>query len=168
MSTLPPFEEVVAEHGAVVWRVCCAVVGPVDADDAWSDAFLAALRAYPDLRPDSNVKGWLVTVAHNKAVDHLRRRGRAPIPTDATDRPEAVERTVARIDDPPDTHLWRALDALPPKQRSAVLYHHVAGLPYADVAPLLDCSAAAARRSAADGIARLRTSYRPEGTTHEL
>ena len=48
MSTiLPPFEEVVAEHGPTVLRVCRAVLGPVDAEDAWSETFLAALRAYP-------------------------------------------------------------------------------------------------------------------------
>jgi DNA-directed RNA polymerase specialized sigma24 family protein len=41
----PPFEEVVARHGATVLRVCRAVLGPVDADDAWSDTFLAALAA---------------------------------------------------------------------------------------------------------------------------
>ena len=46
--------------------------------------------------------------------------------------------------------------ALADKQRSAVLLHHVAGLPYADVAAELGGTEAAARRAAADGIARLR------------
>jgi len=58
--SLPPFESVVAEHGATVLRVCRAVLRPVDAEDAWSETFLAALRAYPRLRPDSNVRGWLI------------------------------------------------------------------------------------------------------------
>ena len=74
--TLPPFDEVVTEHGQVVLRVCRALLGPVDADDAWSETFLAALRAYPDLRDDSNVRGWLVTIAHRKAIDQLRAAGR--------------------------------------------------------------------------------------------
>ena len=46
---MQPFEAVVAEHGAVVMRVCRALLGPVEADDAWSETFLAALRAYPGL-----------------------------------------------------------------------------------------------------------------------
>ena len=54
---MQPFEAIVAEHGAVVMRVCRALLGPVDADDAWSETFLAALRAYPGLRPGSNVAG---------------------------------------------------------------------------------------------------------------
>ncbi len=61
--TMPPFEEIVITHGPTVLRVCRAVLGPVDADDAWSETFLAALRAYPALRPDSNVEAWLVTTA---------------------------------------------------------------------------------------------------------
>ena len=46
------------------------------------------------------------------------------------------------------------------KQRGAVVYHHLAGLPYREVGQLLECSEAAARRNAADGIARLRAHYR--------
>ena len=35
-AVLPPFEEIVAEHGPVVMRVCRALLGPADAADAWS------------------------------------------------------------------------------------------------------------------------------------
>ena len=58
-----------------------------------------------------------------------------------------------------------ALQALPFKQRSAVAYHYLAGLPYADVGELLDSNETAARRAAADGIATLRRHRR--GTTHD-
>ena len=60
----PPFEAVVAQHGATVLRVVHAVVGHTDADDAWSETFLAALNAYPHLPADANVEAWLVTIAH--------------------------------------------------------------------------------------------------------
>ncbi|MGH8862622.1 MAG: RNA polymerase sigma factor, partial [Jatrophihabitantaceae bacterium] len=59
----PPFDVVVARYGAMVLRVARAVVGPVDADDAWSETFLSALRAYPDLPAQANVEAWLVTIA---------------------------------------------------------------------------------------------------------
>jgi RNA polymerase sigma factor (sigma-70 family) len=152
-----PFEDVVAEHGTVVMRVCRAMLAPADADDAWVDTFLAALRAYPDLRPDSNVRGWLVTIAHRKVIDQIRASARRPLPVYRV--PEA-----ATVDVPtdPDTELWAALEALPPKQRGAVVYHHLAGMPYAEVAVLLESSEDAARRSAADGIARLRMTYSKE------
>jgi RNA polymerase sigma factor (sigma-70 family) len=85
-----PFEAVVAEHGQVVLRVCRALLGPVAADDAWSETFLAALRAYPRLRPGSDVRAWLVTIAHRKALDALRAQARRPLPTaELPERPSA-------------------------------------------------------------------------------
>jgi RNA polymerase sigma factor (sigma-70 family) len=156
---MQPFEHVVAEHGAVVWRVCRALLGPADADDAWSDTFLAALRAYPDLRADSDIRAWLVTIAHRKALDVLRSSGRAPVPTDQL--PDTPSRDA--IPEPADDELRRALAALAPKQRAAVIYHHIAGLSYADVGALIESSEAAARRSAADGIASLRRTYGQRG-----
>jgi DNA-directed RNA polymerase specialized sigma24 family protein len=120
----PPFDSVVAEHGLTVLRVCRAVLGPVDADDAWSETFLSAIKAYPDLPADANLEAWLVTIAHRRAID-----------------------------------LTDALIRLPPKQRQAVAYHYLAGLPYADVAAVLGGSADAARRAAADGVATLRRTY---------
>jgi RNA polymerase sigma factor (sigma-70 family) len=145
-----PFEHVVNQHRSTVWRVCRAMLGPVEAEDAWSETFLAALRAYPNLRPDSNLEAWLVTIAHRKAVDQHRLRARVPMPVSAV--PEVTAAPTAD----PDERLWGALAALPPKQRAAVAYHHVAGLPYSVVAEILGNSEAAARRAAADGIKKLR------------
>jgi RNA polymerase sigma factor (sigma-70 family) len=155
---------VLAEHGAVVLRVCRALLEPADADDAWSETFLAALEAYPRLRPDSDIRGWLTTIAHRKAIDQLRGRARRAVP--AGDLPERVATGPAAdpATAPPDDALWDAVRALPPKQRSAVAYHHLAGLPYAEVGVLLGSSEAAARRSAADGLARLRATYVKETT----
>ena len=149
--SLPPFERVVAEHGAVVLRVCRAVLRPQDAEDAWSETFLAALAAYPRLRPDSDVRAWLVTIAHRKAIDGWR-AGRRAVPVESP--PEAA----VADPEPPDGELLDAVRALPPKQRAAVAYRYLADLSYADVARLLGGSEAAARRNAADGIAALRRS----------
>lgn len=150
-----PFEAIVTAYGPMVLRVCRAVLGPTAADDAWSETFLSAMRAYPDLRPGSNIEAWLVTIAHRKAIDQLRAESRRAIPTD--DLPEKPGR-----DGVPggwESDLWEALRALPLKQREAVAYHHLAGLPYAEVAEILGGSADAARRAAADGIAALRKTY---------
>lgn len=158
---LPPFESVVAEHGPVVLRVCRAVLGPHDAEDAWSETFLAALRAYPTIRPDSDVRAWLVTIAHRKAVDGYRARRRAPTPTGEI--PDRVEAGGA-APDVADEALAKAVRALPFKQRAAVAFRYLADMSYRDVAELLGGSEAAARRSAADGIATLRRTYRQEET----
>jgi RNA polymerase sigma factor (sigma-70 family) len=140
---------VVAELGPTVLRVVRAVLGPADADDAWSETFLAALRAYPDLPAGANVEAWLVTIAHRKAIDVTRAAGRHAVPV--ADPPEAEA-----APDAPDLDLAAAVAALPPKQRRAVAYHYLTGLPYAEIAEILGGSADAARRAAADGIAALR------------
>jgi RNA polymerase sigma factor (sigma-70 family) len=147
-----PFEDVVSEHGAAMLRVCRALVGAADAEDACAEALLAALRAYPRLRPESDVRAWLVTIAHRKAVDVLRARARR-----SRARTGLAPRTAATSPHDPDPALAAALAALPFKQRACVTHHHLGGLSYAEVGALLGTTAAAARRSAADGIATLRT-----------
>jgi RNA polymerase sigma factor (sigma-70 family) len=149
----PPFEAVVARHGALVLRVCRAVVGAADAEDAWSETFIAALRAYPDLAVDANVEAWLTTIAHRKAIDITRATSRRPIPS--ADLPERPTPDDPRL----DRDLVDALSDLPPKQKQAVAYHYLVGLPYAEVAAILGGTPDAARRAAADGMANLRRTY---------
>jgi RNA polymerase sigma factor (sigma-70 family) len=160
MSTKQPFEQIVVHHGPTVLRVCRALLARYDADDAWSETFLAALRAYPDLPADANVQAWLVTIAHRKAIDVLRAEARRPRPV-----PELPERTSTPSGEETDGRLWTGWRALPDKQRQAVALHHIAGLSYAEVAERLGGTAAAARRAAADGIAALRRSYPAPTTT---
>jgi RNA polymerase sigma factor (sigma-70 family) len=149
----PPFEALVEMHGPTVLRVCRAVLGSVDADDAWSETFLSAMKAYPQLAADANVEAWLVTIAHRKAIDVVRAAARRAIPTDQM--PETASVPNAEH----DHNLADALAKLPAKQKQAVAYHYLAGLPYADVAAIVGSSTDAARRAAADGVATLRRSY---------
>jgi len=152
-----PFEMVVEQHGGTVLRVCRVVLGVHDAEDAWSETFLAAMRAYPDLPDDANAEAWLVTIAHRKAIDVLRARKRQPAPVG--DVPEAPTTLGVPGDSDKDGDLWQAVAALPEKQRQAVAYHYLAGLPYSDIAAILGGSTDAARRAAADGIRNLRKKY---------
>jgi RNA polymerase sigma factor (sigma-70 family) len=164
MTGKQPFEAVVTAHGATVLRVCRAVLGPADADDAWSETFLSAMKAYPDLPDDANVEAWLVTIAHRKAIDVTRAAGRRAVPVAET--PDIVAAGTA--DSPAssmDSDLAGAVAGLPAKQKQAVAYHYLAGLPYADVAAILGGTADAARRAAADGIATLRRTYPGASTT---
>lgn len=149
-----------AEHGPTVLRVCRVVLGPVDADDAWSETFLAALKAYPRLRPNSNVEAWLVTIAHRKALNLKRAQSRRPVTMEAL--PERA--TTEGVPGSWEVDLWAALKALPFKQRESVAYHYLAGLPYSEVAAILGGSQDAARRAAADGIATLRKTYLTGGS----
>ena len=155
-----PFEAIVARYGPTVLRVCRAVLDPMAAEDAWSETFLAALCAYPNLRPGSNVEGWLVTIAHRKAIDQVRARSRVTVSIDDVPEPSSSDDLPVES----DTELWEALDALPRKQRETIAYHYLAGLPYAEVARVVGGSPDAARRAAADGIAALRKTYQQGAT----
>ncbi|MCW2758938.1 MAG: polymerase, sigma-24 subunit, subfamily [Nocardioidaceae bacterium] len=152
-----PFEQVVTQHGPTVLRVCRAVVGPVDAEDAWAETFLAALKAYPELPSTANVEAWLVTIAHRKAIDVRRGEVRRAIPTDEVPETRTTDR-----DPTDDEPLYAALKQLPDKQRHAVAYHHLGGLSHREVAEVLGGSEEAARRASADGIKKLRETMRDE------
>lgn len=149
----------------MVLRVCRATAGPDLAEDAWSETFLAALRAYPELPDGSNIAAWLATIAHRKALDQRRAQTRRAVPV--ADIPEPVHGAAAPglamtqpgLEGGWEVELWSALAELPDKQRQTVIYHHIGGLPYAAIADILGGTAAAARRAAADGIARLRLVY---------
>ncbi|WP_144794925.1 RNA polymerase sigma factor [Kocuria palustris] len=151
-----PFERAVQRHGATVLRVCRAVLGPgADADDAWSETFLAALRSWPELPEDTNVEAWLVRVAHRKTIDIARAHARHAIPSD--DLPERPSRHGRPGDD--GSEVWADVAALPERQRLAIAYHYLGGLPHAETAELIGGSPEAVRRAAADGMKRLRQTY---------
>ena len=155
MDMQQPFENVIREHARTVLRVCRVVLGVDDADDAWSETFLSAMRAYPDLAMDANIEAWLVTIAHRKAIDIIRSQKRNTLAVD--DLPESVL-AISPVESV-DPELWEAVKALPSKQRQSVAYHYVAGLTYSDVAGILGGTTDAARRAASDGIKTLRTTY---------
>jgi RNA polymerase sigma factor (sigma-70 family) len=152
MTAKPPFDQLVRDHGARVWRVCRAVLGPLDADDAWSETFLSGLRAYPDLPADADHAAWLATIAYRKAIDAVRARQRRATPiADQDDRVSTLGQPGAG-----DDELADAVRSLPDKQRSAVTLHYLADLPYAQVAAELGGTPEAARRAVSDGLRTLR------------
>jgi RNA polymerase sigma factor (sigma-70 family) len=139
------------------------VLPPVDADDAWSETFLSALKAYPQLPPDANLEAWLVTIARRKAIDLLRRASRQADPVADVPAGPGPDGAEGR-----DLDLLLSLSALPEKQRWAVVCHHLVGLPYTEVAAIIGGSADAARRAASDGVAALRKTYdRTKEPTHD-
>jgi RNA polymerase sigma factor (sigma-70 family) len=157
-----PFDHCVREHGSTVLRVCRAVLGAgPDAEDAWSATFLTALEVWPTLDEDTNLQAWLVRVAQRKAIDITRARARRPVP--AAVLPE--EPSTIGVPGEHDHLLWQAVAALPERQRLAVAYHHLGGLPHAETAALIGGTPESVRRAAADGIRRLRQTQLPTGGT---
>ncbi len=149
--TLPPFEHVVRAHGARVLAICRSRVDAADVDDAWSETFLAALSAWPDLPEDLDVEAWLVTVARRKCIDvhRARVRRRADPVADLPEVPAEREAT-------DDEGIWRHVASLPTKQRQVITYRYLGGLSHARIADLVGGTEAATRRAASDGLRSLR------------
>jgi DNA-directed RNA polymerase specialized sigma24 family protein len=109
-----------------------------------------------------------VTIAHRKAIDLFRKaqRGAVPladVPVPATELDIATELTI----DGSDLDVTHLVKQLPERQRFAVIYHYLGGLPYAEVAAVIGGSPEAARRAAADGIAKLRRTRAITAHRHE-
>ena len=149
--TPPPFQRFLDEHRTDVWRFLAASVGPDHADDCFQETFLAALRAYPRLRPESNLRAWVLTIAHRKALDHHRARARHAVPLAEPPEPAAPVAGAERDDD-----AWALVRELPPRQRAVLTLRYAAGLTHAEAATALGCSEEASRQAARAGLARLR------------
>jgi RNA polymerase sigma factor (sigma-70 family) len=152
--TPPPFERLLADHGATVMRFLVAAVGSEHADDAYQDTFLSALRAYPRVRDDGRLDRWILRIASRTAIDHHRRRGRGAQPT-----PTPPDRAVLDPE-PLDDGLRDAVTALPAKQRVAVVLRHALDRPYDEIAEVLGCSEEAARANVSAGLKTLREQMR--------
>ena len=135
--SLPPFQRFLDTHAHHVQRFLVAAVGPVDADDCFQETFLSALRAYPRLRRGTNLKAWVLTIAHRKAIDAHRSRGRRAVPS-ASVPDRAVAAAPLRPTATP--RCGRRCGALPPKQRDAVALRYVNDLAYVEIGSVLGCS----------------------------
>jgi RNA polymerase sigma factor (sigma-70 family) len=155
----PPFQALIDSHRGLIYRFLVASVGPAEADDCFQETFLAALRTYPNLRHGDNLRAWLMAIAASKAADAGRGRVRRPVPV-ADPAPLADAGRAAGIEDPevpdPADPLWRAVRALPERQRTAVVLRTVMDRPYTEVADAMGSSEQTARAHVSQGLARLR------------
>jgi RNA polymerase sigma factor (sigma-70 family) len=159
---LPPFEQVLEQHGPAVLRFCAAQAGAQRAEDCFQETMLAALRAYDSVRDPGAVRSWLFSIAQRKAMDAHRVRAREP---DPVADPETS--ATARAGEPGDgielreTGIWRLVATLPEKQRTAVGLRYLADLSHAEIGEVMGTSAEAARRNVFEGLRRLRGELEP-------
>jgi RNA polymerase sigma factor (sigma-70 family) len=148
---LPPFEQVIEEHGHAVLRFCAAQAGAERAEDVFQETMLAALRAYDRVRDARAIRSWLFAIAARKAVDAHRARARSP-------EPVADLGVLARAEDAElrEDGIWREVRSLPEKQRTAVALRYLADLSHGEIAEIMGTSEDAARRNVFEGLKRLR------------
>jgi RNA polymerase sigma factor (sigma-70 family) len=146
----PPFQKLLDSYAADVYRFLVGQVGAADAEDCWQETFLAALRAYPRVNRNDNLKSWVLTIAHRKAIDSHRARARRPEPVAQVPDGRSVDEAGAMSD------VWELVRELPAKQRAGVVLRFANDLPYAAIAQIAGTSEAAARQNVREGLKRLR------------
>ena len=128
----------------------------VDGEDIVQDALMKALAALPSVGVIDNPEGWLFRIAHNTALDFLRRRARGPM----MQHDEALD-MIAAPDSPDQQHEVAAMSLrtfmrLPALQRSAVILKDVLGHSLEEVASITGASEGAAKSALQRGRVRLR------------
>ncbi len=150
-----------ATYRPVLEDWCRRWVGDRDeAQDLASEALLRAsgsIRSFVPRGPGA-LRAWLFRIALNLCRDHLRRRGRAAIPTDPSDA-----LLQASPSPQPDRTLWLVVEQLSEPLRAAVLLRVRYEFPYSDIARVLGCRAGTARWRAHEGLRQLAEMMSDEG-----
>ncbi len=162
MSTpAPALADLVARHRPELLRYLVRMLGNVDdAQDACQDALLRAHRAHGRLARGSNARAWLYRIAITSALSHARGRARR--------RARTVDLEVDGF--PAAAHeqsgvtavVERAVRALPPRQRAALMLRQFQDLEYAEIAASLGGTAAGARANVYQALKKLRAALGEE------
>ncbi|HEB68090.1 MAG TPA: sigma-70 family RNA polymerase sigma factor [Desulfobulbus sp.] len=144
---LGSFDEIIRRHQPTAWRIAYRFLGdPAEAEDIAQEAFLKILTAASRYRATASFSTYLYRIVSRLCVDHGRKK-----------RPLCVDTFPERVDSSPDPAttldlkdrdalIRRTLDALPARQRMAVVLKYYEGLSYKDIAQAMDTSIKAVER----------------------
>src|ERR671918_894279 len=151
-------------HRTHLRGVAYRMLGSVgEADDAVQEAWLRLSRRDSD--EIENLGGWLTTVVARISLDMLRsRRSRREEPLDAVHVPEPIvspedggdPEHEALLADSVGLALMVVLESLSPPERLAFVLHDMFGVPFDEIAPLVDRAPAATRKLASRARHRVR------------
>ena len=152
--------ELVRRHQGKAIALAFRTLGRWDlAEDMAQEAFLRVLRAAKRYRPDARFTTWLYRIVVNLCLDHQRRARQAP--SALTD--DSPEPSAAPSADPLEARervlrVQRAVEALPERQRMAVVLHRYEGLSHREVAEVTGWSVSAVESLLVRAYASLRKS----------
>ncbi len=155
-SAAAGLDRLLAELRPKLHRYCARMVGSViDGEDVVQDALIKAMQSFAAAGPIGNPEGWLFRIAHNTALDFLRRRNRQEVLQSGEE--------VDMIADPADTidrrqtatASLRTFMRLPIAQRSSVILMDVLGCSLREVCEVMDFSLAAVKAALHRGRTRL-------------
>ena len=151
-TVVPPFETFYETHKTEVFRFLGRRLGREQAEDAFQETFLRALRAYPRLEHGEHLRAWVLTIASRIVLDEARRK-RPRTTGDVDELPElpTEDGRLAAFEE-----LAPLTDGLPPKERAAVVLRYGYDLDFDDIGAALGSTESAARQAASAGVRRLR------------
>ena len=159
----PTWEEIVTEHSARVYRLAYRLTGNMhDAEDLTHDVFIRVFRSLHSYQPGT-FEGWLHRITTNAFLDKMRRKQRIRFDALSDDAAARLPtREVGPEQSYTDTHfdddVQRALDALSPDFRAAVVLCDIEGLSYEEIAATLDIKLGTVRSRIHRGRSQLRAS----------
>jgi RNA polymerase sigma factor (sigma-70 family) len=130
-----------------LYRYCLAILGDrEDAEDALQGTMVKVLRSLPGEQRRIELKPWIYRIAHNEAVDLIRRRR----PSEELDA-ELLSGGIGPAEEAEQRQrlgwLLADLDQLPERQRGALVMRELGGLEFAEIGTALGTSAAVARQT---------------------
>lgn len=143
---------------------CCMLADSADAEDCLHDVFASLAAASPRVRPDGNLKGYLVTSVANRSRDRLRGRKRRDQARETAGR--AGDESTQRAADPASpmiereeqNRLYRAIAALPAEQRSVITLRLHGDMTFEEIAQREGVSNNTIRSRYRYGLDKLRSS----------
>jgi RNA polymerase sigma-70 factor (ECF subfamily) len=154
------FEELYRRHRGGLFRfVTRSVRDRAVAEELYQEIWMRAIEARERYQPQAKFTTWLYTIAHNRLVDHWRKKGLQVVAletegeysADPGSEPQGILEAKQGLD-----RFAHALEALPPAQREAFLLHHEAEMSVAEIARATGASEEAAKSRLRYAVAKLR------------
>ncbi len=151
------------QYSSELYRYLWRLFGDqAEAQDCLQDSFLRAYKAFGRLRPDSNERAWLYTIATNTARTQLKQRGQRSL------RESSLMLGLHNGKMPAEAHMVQqesleaihsAVMELPLKQRAALMMRKYQELDYGEIAEALKCSPESARANVYQALRKLRGKF---------
>jgi RNA polymerase sigma factor (sigma-70 family) len=158
------FERLYRRHKGALYRyVLRSIRDRATAEELYQEIWMRAIEARGRYEVQAKFTTWLYTIAHNRLVDHWRRRGLVLVSLDQ-DEPGAADPPAGAAYEPQPLleakqsleRFARALEALPPAQREAFLLHEEAGMSVAEIAHATGAGEEAAKSRLRYALSKLR------------
>ncbi|MBE0410783.1 MAG: RNA polymerase sigma factor [Anaerolineales bacterium] len=171
MVSLPAFTTLVDQYSSEIFSYLSRILqDSSEAEDCLQETYLRALRAYPRLRHNTNLRAWLYKIATNQAFTQLKKRKHINEllddieylnPNNSSEIEPGIERGQLLL------AVRQSISLLPEKQRAAFLMRKYQQLSYAQIAIALECSQESARANVYQALKKIRTQFNNGENYHE-